>query len=40
MVEELSSYAPGDFVDLDALMHALSATSFCNEEHGKYSCYC
>ena len=32
MVEELSSYAFGDLVDLDALMHELSATSFCNEE--------
>ena len=32
MVEELSSYAPQDLADLDALMHELSATSFCNEE--------
>ena len=32
MVEELSSYAPVDLADLDALMHELSATSFCNEE--------
>ena len=32
MVEELSSYAPGDLADLDALMYELSATSFCNEE--------
>ena len=32
MVEELSSYAPRDLTDLDALMHELSATSFCNEE--------
>lgn len=32
MVEELSSYAPRDLADLDALMHELSATSFCNEE--------
>ena len=32
MVEELSSYASGDLVDFDALMHELSATSFCNEE--------
>ena len=32
MVEESSSYAPGDLADLDALMHELSATSFCNEE--------
>ena len=31
MVEELSSYTPQDLVDLDALMHELSATSFCNE---------
>ena len=32
MVEELSSYAPVDLADLDALMHGLSVTSFCNEE--------
>ena len=32
MVEELSSYTPQDLADLDALMHDLSATSFCNEE--------
>lgn len=32
MVEELSSYAPVDLADLDALMHELSVTSFCNEE--------
>jgi len=32
MVEELSSYSPRDLVDLDALMHELSTTSFCNEE--------
>ena len=32
MVEELSLYTPQDLVDLDALMHELSATSFCNEE--------
>ena len=32
MVEELSSYKPQDLADLDALMHELSATSFCNEE--------
>ena len=32
MVEELSSYTPHDLADLDALMHELSATSFCNEE--------
>ena len=31
-VEELSSYTPQDLADLDALMHELSATSFCNEE--------
>ena len=32
MEEELSSYTPHDLADLDALMHELSATSFCNEE--------
>lgn len=32
MAEELSSYTPQDLADLDALMHELSATSFCNEE--------
>ena len=32
MAEELSSYAPRDLADLDALMHELFATSFCNEE--------
>ncbi len=32
MVEELSSYTSQDLVELDALMHELSATSFCNEE--------
>ena len=32
MVEEFISYAPHDLADLDALMHELSATSFCNEE--------
>jgi len=32
MVEELSSYTPQDLADLDALMHELSATSFCNEK--------
>ena len=32
MVEELSSYTPLDLSDLDALMHELSATRFCNEE--------
>ena len=31
MVEELISYTPQDLADLDALMHELSATSFCNE---------
>ena len=32
MVEELSSYTSQDMAALDALMHELSATSFCNEE--------
>ena len=32
MVEELSSYSSQDLTDLDALMHELSAASFCNEE--------
>lgn len=32
MVEELKSYSPQNLADLDALMHELSATSFCNEE--------
>ena len=32
MVEEFSSYTSQDLADLDALMHELSATSFCNEE--------
>ena len=32
MVEELSSYSFQDLADIDALMHELSATSFCNEE--------
>ncbi len=32
MVEELSSYTPEDLADLDALMHVLSATSFCDEQ--------
>ena len=32
MVEELSSYSSQDLADLDALMHELSATSFCNDE--------
>ena len=31
MVEELSSYTPGDLADLDALMQELSATSYCDE---------
>lgn len=31
MVEELSSYTSQDMVDIDSLMHELSATSFCNE---------
>ena len=30
-VEELSTYTPQDLANLDALMHGLSATSFCNE---------
>ena len=32
MVEELTTYHPQDLLDLDALLHELSATSFCNEE--------
>ena len=32
MVEELSSYTSQDLAELDALMHELSATSFCNEQ--------
>ena len=32
MVEEIYSYSSQDLADLDALMHELSATSFCNEE--------
>ena len=32
MVEEIRLYTPGDLLDLDALMHELSATSSCNEE--------
>ena len=32
MLEELSSYSSQDLVELDALMHELSATSFCKEE--------
>ena len=31
IVEELSSYTLGDLADLDALMHELSATSYCDE---------
>lgn len=31
MVEELSSYTPGDLADLDALMQELSAKSYCDE---------
>ena len=31
MVEELISYTLQDLADLDALMHELSATSYCNE---------
>lgn len=32
MVEELTSFTSQDLKDLDALMHELSATSYCNEE--------
>lgn len=32
MVEELITYTSQDLADLDALMHELSATSYCNEE--------
>lgn len=32
LVENQLSYTPKDLVDLDALMHELSATSFCNED--------
>lgn len=32
MVEKVVTYTPQDLTDLDALMHELSATSFCNEE--------
>ena len=32
MVEKLVSYTPRVLSDLDALMHELSFTSFCNEE--------
>ena len=31
MVEEIRSFTPQDLADLDALMHELSTTSFCNE---------
>ena len=31
MVEELTTYGPQELAELDALMHELSATSFCNE---------
>ena len=31
MVEKISSSTPQDLIDLDVLMHELSATSFCNE---------
>lgn len=32
MVEELITYTSQDLADLNALMHELSATSYCNEE--------
>lgn len=32
MVEELVTYSAQDLAELDALMHELSATSFCSEE--------
>lgn len=32
MVEELITYTPQDLTDLDALMHELSSTSYCNKE--------
>ena len=32
MADELISYTQQDLADLDALMHELSATGFCNEE--------
>lgn len=32
MVEELNTFSPSDLADLDALMHELSASSFCNEQ--------
>ena len=31
MVEELLSYTPQELTELDALMHELSATSFCDD---------
>ena len=31
MIEELLTFSTQDLADLDALMHALSATSFCSE---------
>ncbi len=31
MVDELVSYTPQDLAELDALMHELSATSFCDD---------
>ena len=31
MVEEIRLFTPQDLADLDALMHELSTTSFCNE---------
>ena len=31
MIEELLTYSPQDLLDLDALMHELSASSFCNK---------
>ena len=37
IVEELISYTHQNLVDLDALMHELSATSFCNEELLNYA---
>jgi len=32
MTEKLTVYSQRDFADLNALMHELSATSFCNQE--------
>ena len=32
MVEELITYTSQDLADLDALMHELSSTSYCNKE--------